>query len=167
MANKISFHGEICELAEKKKKIINSYSQDKDLELSLLGIYTRVLAQKVNRLTGIDTTKAIGELEKAIDCEVNREFSEHMKKIVVLDDAEVCSVCLQDIDVGDDDVVVLKCNSHTFHKKCMQEWSKKQPNCPLCRHDMRKDLTKKLKRKRSHDNGEHKGEASIHLRQKT
>ncbi|XP_026442177.1 RING finger protein 24-like [Papaver somniferum] len=76
------------------------------------------------------------------------ETESHMKKIVVLDGAEVCSVCLQDIDVGDEDTKILSCNSHIFHNKCMVEWSRKNPNCPLCRHDMRKERDRKLKRKR-------------------
>ncbi|KAI3923366.1 hypothetical protein MKW98_026959 [Papaver atlanticum] len=102
------------------------------------------------------------ELEEH-DREVNKqllleqeEIESHMKKIVVLDDAEVCSVCLQDIDVGDENVTVLNCNSHIFHKKCMQEWSRRKPNCPLCRHDMREERQPKLKRKRlpHHDDEE-------------
>ncbi|MCL7033607.1 hypothetical protein MKW94_019180 [Papaver nudicaule] len=76
----------------------------------------------------------------------------HTEKIIVLDDEEVCSVCLQDLNGGE--AVVLKC-SHTFHEKCMSEWSKRKPNCPMCRHDMRKDRQQKLKRKRStHDDKE-------------
>ncbi|KAI3923365.1 hypothetical protein MKW98_026958 [Papaver atlanticum] len=92
------------------------------------------------------------ELEE-LDRQINKESLEqeeiesHMKKIVVLDDAEVCSVCLEDIDVGDEDTKVLSCNSHIFHEKC--EWSRRTPNCPLCRHDMRKEQKRKLKRKRS------------------
>ncbi|KAI3971145.1 hypothetical protein MKW92_002507 [Papaver armeniacum] len=94
------------------------------------------------------------ELEELINKELleRKEIESHMKKIIVLDDAEVCSVCLQDIDVGDEHVQVLSCNSHIFHEMCMQEWSRRKPNCPLCRHDMREDRQRKLKRKRlSHD----------------
>ncbi|KAI3882240.1 hypothetical protein MKX03_009560 [Papaver bracteatum] len=76
------------------------------------------------------------------------EIESHMKKIVVLDDAEMCSVCLQDIDVGANGVALLKCNSHIFHMNCVVEWSKRKPNCPLCRHDMREERQRNLKRKR-------------------
>ncbi|KAI3971149.1 hypothetical protein MKW92_002511 [Papaver armeniacum] len=100
------------------------------------------------------------ELEE-LDREINKELLEqeeiqsHLKKMVVLDDAEVCSVCLQDIDVGDENVTVLNCNSHIFHKTCMEEWSRRKPNCPLCRHDMREEPQRKLKRKRlPHDDDE-------------
>ncbi|MCL7046524.1 hypothetical protein MKW94_024338 [Papaver nudicaule] len=79
-----------------------------------------------------------------------KDIESHMRKIIVLDDAEVCSVCLQDMSGGGEDVVALKC-SHTFHEKCMSEWSKRKSNCPLCRHDMRKDQQPKLKRRRLSD----------------
>ncbi|KAI3862916.1 hypothetical protein MKW98_011955 [Papaver atlanticum] len=65
------------------------------------------------------------------------DIKSHMKKIIVLDDGEVCSVCLQDMNVGDH-AVILKC-SHIFHEKCTLEWANRKPNCPLCRHDVRKD----------------------------
>ncbi|KAI3882239.1 hypothetical protein MKX03_009559 [Papaver bracteatum] len=90
------------------------------------------------------------ELDRQIDKELleQKEIESHMKKIVVLDDAEVCSVCLEDIDVGDEDTKVLSCNSHIFHEKCVKEWSRQKPNCPLCRYDMREERKRKLKRKR-------------------
>ncbi|MCL7023292.1 hypothetical protein MKW94_007416 [Papaver nudicaule] len=86
------------------------------------------------------------------------DVESHMQKIVVSDaDAEVCSICLQGMMNGggaDDEAVVLKCG-HTFHHKCMVEWSKRKPNCPLCRHDIRKDCQQNHKRKRlSHDDEE-------------
>ncbi|KAI3894353.1 hypothetical protein MKW92_026970 [Papaver armeniacum] len=102
------------------------------------------------------------ELEKAVDCEVKKQNSGHMKKIIVLDDAEVCSICLQDIDVGANGVTVLNCNSHIFHKKCALEWSMHKSNCPLCRHDIWKEEPQR-KRKRSHDYEKHKGETGTQL----
>ncbi|MCL7046525.1 hypothetical protein MKW94_024339 [Papaver nudicaule] len=111
-----------------------------------------------------NTRRAVEELDLIFNSLSNKELLEglegedikrHMKKIIVLDDSEVCSVCLQDMNGGDDGAVVaLKC-SHTFHEKCVLEWSKRMPNCPLCRHDMRKDQQQNLKRKRiSHDDKE-------------
>ncbi|KAI3940888.1 hypothetical protein MKX01_012941 [Papaver californicum] len=82
---------------------------------------------------------------------VAKEFSErndikkHMKKVTVLDDEEVCSVCLLDMNGGGGDgdgAVVLKC-SHAFHEKCILEWSKRKLNCPLCRHEIWRDYVKK------------------------
>ncbi|MCL7027289.1 hypothetical protein MKW94_029875 [Papaver nudicaule] len=104
-----------------------------------------------NPLEGIEPENAMEDEHKEF-CE-GEDIESHMEKIVVLDDAESCSVCLQDMDSGADDAVVLKC-SHTFHKKCMLEWSRRKPNCPLCRHDMRKDRPQTLKRKRLTHDGE-------------
>ncbi|KAI3836052.1 hypothetical protein MKW92_041430 [Papaver armeniacum] len=99
-----------------------------------------------------------------------KDIESHMKKIVVLDDDEVCAVCLEDMmNVGDDgSTVVLKC-SHTFHHKCIMEWSTRKYNCPLCRHNMRIDRPPNLKRRRlSHDAQELKDETSrTHRQQKT
>ncbi|KAI3875091.1 hypothetical protein MKW98_019664 [Papaver atlanticum] len=99
---------------------------------------------------------------------VCKDIESHMKKIVVLDDGEVCSVCLQDINVGDENTRVLKC-SHIFHHRCMSEWSKRKPNCPLCRHDVRTDRQPNLKRKRLlHEAQELKDEtSSTHCQRKT
>ena len=42
-----------------------------------------------------------------------------------------CSICLEDISNGTN-TATLDCN-HTFHYKCVFNWNKTQPNCPLCR----------------------------------
>ncbi|KAI3852346.1 hypothetical protein MKW92_007211 [Papaver armeniacum] len=150
----------------KKKKIISS--QDKEFDLLILEIETLSWAIRIDNLAGTrNLTRVMVELEKAIDCEVKKQNSDHMKKIIVLDDAEVCSICLHDIDIGANDVAVLKCNSHIFHEKCVDEWSMHKPNCPLCRHDMWKETQRKRKRSHGHDYEKHKGETSTQLRQKT
>ncbi|KAI3927730.1 hypothetical protein MKW92_009348, partial [Papaver armeniacum] len=61
-----------------------------------------------------------------------KDIKRHMKKIILLDDGEVCSVCLQDMNVGGH--ALLKC-SHIFHENCMSEWSKRK-------HDIRKEIIK-------------------------
>ncbi|KAI3882390.1 hypothetical protein MKW92_040283 [Papaver armeniacum] len=105
-------------------------------------------------LAGIDQFEVTNLNEYDKELSVRQDIESHMKKIVVLDDDEVCSICLQDISAGDDDTRVLKC-SHIFHHKCMSEWSKRKPNCPLCRHDVRQERQPNLKRKRlSHEAGE-------------
>ncbi|KAI3862915.1 hypothetical protein MKW98_011954 [Papaver atlanticum] len=91
------------------------------------------------------------------------DIRRHMNKIIVLDDGEVCSVCLQDMNV-DDHAAVLKC-SHVFHEKCVEEWAERKPSCPLCRHDIRKENIKR-KRPKHHDE-ELKGKISTHFRWKT
>ncbi|KAI3964473.1 hypothetical protein MKX01_007163 [Papaver californicum] len=121
----------------------------------------------------MESVRPFSEVELTFDNVYRTELVEgedmksHMKKVIVLDDEEVCSICLQDMNGGggggvDNDAVVLKC-WHTFHEKCTLEWSKRKPNCPLCRHDMRKE---NIKRKRlSHqDDEELKGKTSTRRR---
>ena len=40
-----------------------------------------------------------------------------------------CVICLSD---SPEHMKMLRCK-HSFHKKCIQEWMKKEPLCPLCR----------------------------------
>ncbi|MCL7038166.1 hypothetical protein MKW94_012167 [Papaver nudicaule] len=118
----------------------------------------RSWAEEVLGLSDFDPSEAV-EQENTVEdeCFEREDIESCMKKIVVLDDSEVCSVCLQDMNGGGGgggDAVVLKC-WHTFHEKCMLEWFRRKPTCPLCRHDVRKDCQQNLKRKRlSHDNEE-------------
>ncbi|KAI3882241.1 hypothetical protein MKX03_009561 [Papaver bracteatum] len=74
----------------------------------------------------------------------------HTKKVVVLDDGDVCSICLQDLASGNDDGYArfLSC-SHTFHPTCNRKWRNRKTNCPLCRHDM---LEEQVKRRGQSDN---------------
>ncbi|CAI2377860.1 unnamed protein product [Moneuplotes crassus] len=59
-----------------------------------------------------------------------------------------CCVCLDDFEIGED-VIELHCNSgqngHIFHVHCIDNWSKKEKTCPLCRTNF-VDLIKQEKR---------------------
>lgn len=45
--------------------------------------------------------------------------------------SQKCSICLEDMSNGTN-TATLDCN-HTFHYKCVFNWNKLHPNCPLCR----------------------------------
>lgn len=46
---------------------------------------------------------------------------------------DVCSICLEDIQLGDE-IVILKCsNKHYFHTNCIKIWFKRSFCCPLCK----------------------------------
>ncbi|KAI3882229.1 hypothetical protein MKX03_009549 [Papaver bracteatum] len=97
------------------------------------------------------------EFERRIEEFMRRseELRSHMNEVIVLDDGEVCSVCLQDLISGGDDAAVFLKWSHIFHQKCVLEWGMRKPNCPICRHDIRIDRRDKLNRKRlTHDDKE-------------
>ncbi|PIA64475.1 hypothetical protein AQUCO_00100154v1 [Aquilegia coerulea] len=65
-------------------------------------------------------------------------------KVFVLDSGEVCTICLDDMEEGDE-ARTIECK-HTFHTNCISEWVKQKATCPLCRFDMYSTLhTRKRK----------------------
>tara|TARA_B100001059_G_C17653544_1_gene485742 strand:+ start:497 stop:859 length:363 start_codon:yes stop_codon:yes gene_type:complete len=65
--------------------------------------------------------KLLNELKKAIK---NWDYFNHNKKLD-------CSICLSEI-TNKFNYVKTKCN-HTFCKKCINNWTKKNNTCPNCR----------------------------------
>ena len=44
-----------------------------------------------------------------------------------------CNVCLENIEKGQE-IIILKCNkNHIFHSECIKKWLKYSISCPLCR----------------------------------
>jgi len=43
-----------------------------------------------------------------------------------------CSICMVALDCGEEPKKQLDC-SHIFHRECIDEWTKRQPTCPLCK----------------------------------
>ena len=42
-----------------------------------------------------------------------------------------CCICLQDLNRAGNKTSI-RCG-HSFHRKCIQEWTKRKPSCPICR----------------------------------
>ena len=40
--------------------------------------------------------------------------------------------CLEEVNEGED-LVILRCGGHVFHKNCILHWIRKSPSCPTCR----------------------------------
>ena len=55
-----------------------------------------------------------------------------------------CSICLSENHLN----VRTGCCKNKFHKKCLIEWLRNNPLCPLCRNENIKVLTKKLEKKK-------------------
>jgi hypothetical protein len=57
------------------------------------------------------------------------------EEIVTTDDYDRCTICLMDIDKGDN-IIKLKC-AHYFHKDCIIEYLKDfDYKCPICRYEI-------------------------------
>ncbi|XP_026420445.1 E3 ubiquitin-protein ligase RNF181 homolog [Papaver somniferum] len=153
MVDLIDFTDRVIEIAKKRARLNDSCSSD--LQALKLNSQTQRLALERSILTGVDYSITFVETHKAIERRIEEEMDNRLntKKVVVLDDGDVCSICLQDIDTadgGDDDdgaARVLNC-SHTFHSRCISEWRKRKTNCPLCRHDMEKEQEQRCTVKR-------------------
>ncbi|KAF6167313.1 hypothetical protein GIB67_043174 [Kingdonia uniflora] len=57
---------------------------------------------------------------------------EGLIEVCIVDDGEKCSVCFEDIKIGDVAKAIKGC-SHTFCARCITEWLTRKPTCPLCR----------------------------------
>lgn len=65
--------------------------------------------------------------------DLRRIKSERFEKQANVESPEVCSVCLNEFENGED-VRVLPCTGkHTFHRDCIDVWLKKNDTCPQCR----------------------------------
>lgn len=49
-----------------------------------------------------------------------------------------CVICLQELNINDDIVMLRKCN-HYYHKECIITWLKENKNCPICRTSLNLD----------------------------
>ncbi|XP_026442238.1 E3 ubiquitin-protein ligase RNF181 homolog [Papaver somniferum] len=146
MVDLIDFTDRVIEIAKKRARLNDSCSSD--LQALKLNSQTQRLALERSILTGVDYSISFVETHKAIERRIEEEIDNRLntKKVVVLDDGDVCSICLQDID-DDGAARVLGC-SHTFHSRCISEWRKRKTNCPLCRHDMEKEQEQRCTVKR-------------------
>lgn len=70
----------------------------------------------------------IAELEKLFKIEV------FLKRRCRVRDSELeksCCICLSDIK-KEKEYITLSCG-HQYHYKCIRDWIRTKPNCPLCR----------------------------------
>ena len=88
-----------------------------DIELSLK---LKLLAQEFVRAMGETTS------------ETDRSFNTMRQGArAASDDIEVCLVCTDDCEPGDE-LIVLTCH-HSFHADCIKRWLKVNAVCPTCR----------------------------------
>lgn len=49
-------------------------------------------------------------------------------------EARSCAICMEDFNAGDE-WRTLPC-FHRFHKACVDQWFRRQGNCPICKHEV-------------------------------
>jgi hypothetical protein len=98
----------------------------------------------VDRLFNIQREETLPQniFEAYID-EINEFFSDEYETIEYPnEEIEVCSICMDKLDVSYDDKneksVLLTCG-HCFHEQCLKSWYKSsiQKDCPICREDLK------------------------------
>ncbi|BFG41613.1 hypothetical protein CerSpe_278870 [Prunus speciosa] len=58
------------------------------------------------------------------------------KRRLVVQESEVCPICVEEFVVGSEDVASMPC-SHVFHGNCIGRWLKgSHHSCPICRFEM-------------------------------
>ena len=60
---------------------------------------------------------------------------------------KLCTICIEDFEEGNS-CIKLKCG-HIFHENCISDWVKYNPQCPVCRVEIKVEVTQS-----THDNVE-------------
>lgn len=58
-------------------------------------------------------------------------IEELTSNIIVMNDMELCSICLEPFQ-NNERIVNLQCN-HSYHTTCINNWMRTKPTCPICR----------------------------------
>lgn len=81
----------------------------------------------------IPKTKLQCKRNKSVGCDFcYQHFPKNKKEEVDEGSIENCTVCF---DPKKYPLIILQC-THTFHQKCLLDWTKKNINCPLCRQNI-------------------------------
>ena len=70
---------------------------------------------------------------------INPDDTYDTVSVISFADDTYCSVCIDNFDTTEKDVVKLKNCNHIFHKECIDKWIKINRTCPVCRKDVVND----------------------------
>ncbi len=87
------------------------------------------LGQLSQKATLEETLKGLG-LEQVSLAEILPKYKKVPRDLI----NKECSIC-QQVYKEKEYARELKCK-HVYHKKCIDKWLKKNPSCPICRHDL-------------------------------
>lgn len=82
-----------------------------------------------------------------------RLYTKRSRKFLSLSQQHLCPICFEDFKLNEE-VSTLPVCRHMFHFRCIERWLSQNPLCPLCRNNVRDDLTVPLLRGASSMNEE-------------
>ena len=116
---------------ERYKCILESiYKQDKHISKR----YIDKFLNKQDFIAFLDKCDFIEEELVYLD-KFYRETHKGMKKDIVNENEFECSICIQDVKVGET-IYYLDCG-HPFHSTCAKEWFENKFTCPFCKDSIR------------------------------
>jgi hypothetical protein len=77
----------------------------------------------------------------------DQETDEHLLELIpettiqntekLPEEKKSCIICLSDYEVGEN-ILTLSC-THSFHTNCIRDWLNSHNNCPICKHEIKKE----------------------------
>lgn len=113
-----------------------------EIQLRKLKRMTYELARSRAAVNCRDLEVVLRETELAVRVEMGRILAETVDPVLeglreeaAAEEGEVCGVCQEEMDGGDEDVKSMGCK-HRFHGFCIWRWLMERKSCPLCRHPL-------------------------------
>ena len=66
------------------------------------------------------------------------QIIDSLQSVTVDHETGKCSICLENFEIGNENVVKLQCE-HKFDRDCITQWLKTSNSCPLCRKVMKEE----------------------------
>ncbi|CAL5428107.1 unnamed protein product [Camellia sinensis] len=124
----------------RRRRRVSTKLSSEELDLARLTGMTAELAMSRAREANRDFKTVMAETEFRVSIELARILAstidpvlQGLRKVKVEEEGEVCGVCQDDMEVGDDEARAMGC-MHKFHGHCIFKWLKHKNVCPLCRH---------------------------------
>lgn len=116
--------------------------EGEELQLRKLKRMTYELAQSRAAADCRDFGAVLRETELGVMVEMGRILAETVDPVLeglrretVAEEGEVCGVCQEEMESGDEDVKSMGC-AHRFHGFCIWRWLTERKSCPLCRNPL-------------------------------
>ena len=105
---------------------------------SSMAYNTKDIKNSINKSVNVDSLSDFDKKKLDLILEMDEYQYKHITKYDSFKETE-CAICMGEFLGNDIIKSFYKCN-HIFHKKCLLDWLKKNNTCPLCNHDLSKDI---------------------------